>query len=60
MRDLTGSLTRAVWEYRRPEVIAWLRLRGFTPKAAALACDSFIETMVYVAYETDAIRGEKP
>ena len=45
-------LTRAVWDLRRPEVLQWLRGRGFTAKAAERAFNSFIETQVFVAAET--------
>ena len=51
--DEAADLTAAMWEYRRPEIISWMKkCRGFTDQGAVIACRNFIETMIYVAEQT--------
>jgi hypothetical protein len=48
-----AEITRMFWEARREDMIRWLiTSKGFNPKGAPTAINSFIETMVFVAGET--------
>lgn len=52
-QSLAAEITRLFWDSRRAEMIKWLvTTKGFNPKGAPKAVNSFIETMVFVAGET--------
>lgn len=46
---IPGLMVRVFWEAQRPEIIEYLKGRGFTDRGAEICSHSFIETQVFIA-----------